>query len=106
MSKLLTFAATGFAGLVLGAGIGAAAADQDGSPRMPAPYGDVSSMDEMHATMADQMPAELAEQCDEMHASMGSMMDGMGSMGSMGSMTNRMGAGMSDHEAHHPGTEG
>ena len=100
MPKLLTLAATGLVGLVLGAGIGVAAADQDGPTRMPAPFSDMSSMDEMHATMSEQMPAELAEQCDEMHADMGS------TMGSMSSMMGGMGAGMSDHEAHHPGTEG
>ena len=51
MSKTLTLAATGLAGLVLGAGIGVASAGQD------------------------QMPAERAEQCDEMHAAMGGHMD-------------------------------
>ena len=89
MPKLLTLAATGLVGLVLGAGIGVAAADQDGPTRM-----------------SEQMPAELAEKCDEMHADMGSMMGSMGSMESMSSMMGGMGAGMSDHEAHHPGTEG
>jgi hypothetical protein len=65
-------------------------------------------MDEMHDAMRDQMPAELVEQCDQMHDAMGdgdhaSMMGSMGSMGSMGGM----GAGMlGGHAEHHPGTEG
>ncbi|HAS10593.1 MAG TPA: hypothetical protein DCS55_08780 [Acidimicrobiaceae bacterium] len=106
MSKILTLTATGVAGLVLGAGIGvAAAADQGSRPATPEPAQDVSSMDEMHDAMRDQMPAELVEQCDQMHDAMG---DGdhasmMGSMGSMGGM----GAGMlGGHAKHHPGTEG
>ena len=105
MSKILTLTATGLAGLVLGAGIGVAAAQGDGAPTPPA--GTVTSMDEMHAAMVDQMPAELAEQCDQMHRVMSEhMADGdHGSM--MGSMTSAMGAGMpGDHSEHHPETEG
>ena len=78
MSKILTLTATGLAGLVLGAGIGVAAAGPD-APSAPAERSDITSMDEMHATMVDQMPAELAEQCDEMHAAMGGHMSGMAS---------------------------
>ncbi len=85
MSKILTLTATGVAGLVLGAGIGiaAAAADQGNRPAAPERVQDVSSMDEMHDAMRDQMPADLVEQCDQMHAAMA---DG--------------------HAEHHPGTEG
>jgi hypothetical protein len=97
MSKILTLAATGFVGVVLGAGIGVAAAG-DGAlmpierPAMmqTAPMGmgamDARSMDEMHATMRDQMPAEMAERCDEMHATMASQ--------------------MGRHAEHHPDQEG
>lgn len=109
MSKTLTLAATGLAGLVLGAGIGVAAAGggQDSSSsadRVEA----VTSMDEMHAAMVDTMPAELAEQCNEMHATMGdgdhaSMMKTMGStMDGMDASTGEMPA---DPDAHHQDTE-
>src|SRR3546814_17422853 len=57
-------------GLVLGAGIGVAAAGQDSTSPAPDPVETVTSMDEMHATMVETMPAELAEQCNEMHAAM------------------------------------
>ena len=76
MSKILTLAATGLAGLVLGAGISAAAATGDEIPRpvdrpamdtgsmgmgsMGTVSMDLESMDQMHAEMRDQMPAELA----------------------------------------------
>ena len=117
MSKTLTLAATGLAGLVLGAGIGVAAAGEDTTPTRPERAADVTSMDEMHAAMADTMPAELVEQCNEMHAamadhmgdgdhasmmeSMGSMMDGS-MMDGMDATTGQMPAG---HDAHHPDTE-
>lgn len=65
-------------------------------------------MDEVHAAMRDQMPAELVEQCDEMHAAMsGHMADiDFGSM--MASMGSTMGGAdtFGGHAAHHPGTEG
>jgi hypothetical protein len=98
MSRILTLTATGFAGVVLGAGIGVAAAAGDGTlmplerPAMmqTAPMGmgamDGRSMDEMHATMRGQMPAEMAERCDEMHATMPSQ--------------------MGRHAEHHPDREG
>lgn len=106
MSKILTLAATGLAGLVLGAGIGVAAADQGNRPASPERVQDVSSMDEMHDAMRDQMPAELAEQCDQMHDAMADG-DHASMMGSMGSMGSGMGAAMPDgHAEHHPGTEG
>lgn len=91
MSKILTLAATGVVGLVLGAGIGAAAADQDGSPPASEQETVPWSMEDMHATMVEQMPAEVREQCDAMHASMGERMDGA------------MPAG---HRTHHLGTGG
>ncbi len=100
MSKILTLTATGVAGLVLGAGIGiAAAADQGNRPATPERVQDVSSMDEMHDAMRDQMPADLAEQCDQMHDAMAD--------GDHASMMSGMGAAMPDgHAEHHPGTEG
>lgn len=105
MSKILTLAATGIAGLVLGAGIGVAAADQGSRPATPEPAQDVSSMDEMHDVMRDQMPAELVEQCDQMHDAMGDG-DHASMMGSMGSMMSGTGAGMPDgHAEHHAGTD-
>lgn len=106
MSKILTLAATGVAGLVLGAGIGVAAADQGNRPAAPEPADDVSSMDEMHDAMRDQMPAELVEECDQMHDAMGDG-DHASMMGSMGSTMSDMQGGMPDgHAEHHPGTEG
>jgi hypothetical protein len=90
MSKILTLTATGLAGVVLGAGIGiAAAAGDTGSahserPDTTAPMDmdsmdmssmDMGSMDDMHASMRDQMPAEMVARCDEMHAAMADDMD-------------------------------
>jgi Spy/CpxP family protein refolding chaperone len=111
MSKILTLTATGVAGLVLGAGIGVAAAatDQGNRPAGAERVQDVSSMDEMHDAMRDQMPADLVEQCDQMHAAMtdGDHAPMMGSMGSIGSIMSGTGAAMPDgHAEHHPGTEG
>lgn len=108
-TKLLTFAATGLAGLTLGLGVGVTAAQPDDGGSATTPV-DVGSMDEMHAAMRDQMPAELAEQCDEMHAS---MPDDMAAMdpGQMGQMMGDMMGGRgviggsmpADHVAHHGG---
>lgn len=113
MSKTLTLAATGLAGLVLGAGIGvAAAAGQDNTPPAPERVDAVTSMDDMHAAMVETMPAELVEQCNEMHAAMAdhmgdgdhaSMMESMGSM--MDGMDATTGQMPADHDAHHPDTE-
>ncbi len=78
MSKILTLTATGLAGVVLGAGMGIAAAGDPPSPRQERPAAtapmdmgsmdmgsmDMGSMDEMHASMRDQMPAGMVEQCD------------------------------------------
>lgn len=106
MSKILTFAATGLAGLVLGAGIGVAAAGQEPNPETPE-RSSITSMDEVHAAMVDQMPAELAEQCDEMHAAMGEHMGDADHASMMGSMTSGMGSDMPGyHSEHHPETEG
>lgn len=117
MSKTLTLAATGLAGLVLGAGIGVAAAGQDGTSPARDRVETVTSMDEMHAAMVETMPAELAEQCNEMHAAMAdhmgdsdhaSMMESMSSMmdGSMMDGTDATtGQTPADHDAHHPNTE-
>ena len=107
MSKILTLTATGLAGVVLGAGIGIAAAGDNPTtpterPEVTAPMDtasmdmssmDMGSMDEMHASMRDQMPAELAEQCDEMHAAMA---DHMGSDSRPG------GVSPEEHAEHHP----
>ena len=117
MSKILTLAATGLAGIVLGAGIGVAAAGEAPSPPrersgltaametcsmdMGSMMGsidmgsmDMGSMDEMHASMRDQMPAEVAEQCDDMHAAMTDRMGG-------GGRPDGMPPGA--HAEHHPG---
>ena len=119
MSKILTLSATGLAGLVLGAGIGVAAASGGQTDRPverppaetegPAPIMDMSTMDpgsmtrgsmeEMHAEMRDVMPAEMLEQCDEMHSQMGQHMssgDGAGPMG---------GGDPAAHAEHHPVTK-
>ncbi len=110
MSKILTLAATGLAGLVLGAGIGVAAAGQGADPATPEPAVDVESMDEVHAAMRGQPPPQLVEQHDQMHAAMGEHMadgDHASMMGSMGSMTGGFGADMfGDHAEHHLGTQG
>jgi hypothetical protein len=112
MSKTLTLAATGLAGLVLGAGISVAAAGQDSTPTVPDRVEAVTSMNEMHAAMVETMSAELAEQCNEMHASMAShmgdgdhasMMESMGSM--MGGMDATPGQMPANHDAHHPDPE-
>jgi len=102
MSKILTLAATGIAGVVLGAGIGVAAGDTASvpveRPDAPAAPGDdpsmdmgdmemggmemggmdMGDMDAMHAAMRDQMPADVAERCDEAHEV---MVDDVGSGG-------------------------
>ena len=103
-TKLLTLAATGVAGITLGLGVGVAAAQGGpGDDRTPPPVADVGSMDEMHAMMRDQMPAELADACNEMHASMpagmasmhNGLMNGAGGMNGAGDMSN------GQHQAHH-----
>lgn len=97
-NTILTLAATGLAGLVLGAGVGVASAQDTGGGRTPVE--DPASMDELHDAMRDQMPAELVAECDAMHAT---MVDHTGAMdlGSMGSM---MGDGdwSTRHAQHHP----
>lgn len=89
MWKILTLTATGLAGIVLGAGFGVAAADDTPPapterPDAAAPMAmdsmdmdsmgmgsmDLASMDAMHGSMRDQMPAAMADRCDEMHAVM------------------------------------
>ena len=109
MSKILTLAATGLAGLVLGAGIGIAGAGQGTDPSPPLTV-DLESMEEMHAAMRDLLPPDLAEQHDEMHATMGEHMADVdhGSMiGSMGTTMGGFGAAMSgNHTEHDPGAEG
>jgi hypothetical protein len=111
MSKTLTLAATSLAGLVLGAGIGVAAAGQGTTPDRPERPVAVESMDEMHDSMVEAMPAELAEQHDEMHGAMAGLMgdvDHAAMMGSMGSAMGGMAAGEmpADHDVHHPGRKG
>lgn len=84
MSKILILAAGGVAAVALSAGVGVAAAGQSTDRPTPDHPTDMAPMDEMHAAMADQMPAELVEQCDRMHAA----------------MSQHMGDG--NHTAHHP----
>ena len=79
--KLVITVLTGAVTVVLGTGIGIAAA-QDGGGTVTPPFGPAGgrgfeSMDEMHAAMRDEMPPDVAAACDEMHATMG---DSMGSM--------------------------
>jgi hypothetical protein len=106
MSKILTFAATGLVGVVLGAGIGVAAAGQDSDPATTERSAIIESMDEMHASMRAEMPTELVEECDQMHATMAEHMsdgDHAAMMESMGSMMSGMGSDMSNnHTDHHP----
>lgn len=71
-TKLLTLAAA-VAGLALGAGVGVAAAQDGGNdarPSVTTAAAELDSMDQLHAVMRDQLPAELTAQCDEMHAAM------------------------------------
>lgn len=58
-TKLFTLTAIGVAGATLALGVGATAAQPD-----------TGSMDEMHTAMRAMMPADVAAECDEMHASM------------------------------------
>jgi len=102
MSTILTLTATGLAGVVLGAGIGIATADAPDPHRdrpaatAPADMGsmDMGSMDEMHRAMRDLVPAEMAEQHDQMHAAMG---DRMGD-----TMARPEGVSPEEHAEHHP----
>ena len=111
-TKLLTLAATGVAGITLGLGVGVAASQADPADDRTPPAADVGSMDEMHQSMRDQMPAEYAAACDEMHASMpGDMASMPGDMPSdmPGGMSGGMSGGMNgaggmssgQHQAHH-----
>tara|TARA_R100000306_G_scaffold7033_1_gene9374 strand:- start:218 stop:556 length:339 start_codon:yes stop_codon:yes gene_type:complete len=107
MSKILTLTATGLAGVVLGTGIGIAAAGDTPAPPTDRPVVtapmdmgamdmgamDMSSMDEMHASMRDQMPAEMVEQHDEMHAAM---------VDHMGDGNRPSGVSPEEHAEHHP----
>lgn len=104
-TKLLTFAATGLAGITLGLGVGVAAAQQGGDDSSTSTSGNVASMDEMHDAMRDQMPADLADECDAMHDAMPAemaamdpdqMMRGMGQMMGGADMTGAVG-----HAGHH-----
>lgn len=104
-TKLLTFAATGIAGLTLGLGVGVVAAQPGDDDSSTTTVNDVDSMDEMHAAMRNLMPAGLADECDEMHDAMsddmaamepGQMMSGMGQMMGGDNMT-----GAADHAGHH-----
>lgn len=101
MSKILTLTATGLAGVVLGAGIGIAAAGDTPAPPTDRPVVtdlmdmgsmDMRSMDEMHASMRDQMPAGMAEQHDEMHAAM---------VDHMGDGNRPAGVSPQEHAEHH-----
>jgi hypothetical protein len=100
-SKILTFALTGLIGLGLGAGIGVAAAQTRAgtvtvAPDQVAPGHDVQ-MDEMHAVMRDQMPANLSEQCDGMHTAMATTMGERHTDSQMG----RFGSESDEHRQHH-----
>jgi hypothetical protein len=119
MSKILTLAATGLAGVVLGAGIGIAAAGDTtpttvgrspdtptmdmgsmdmGSMDMAAM--DMAAMDEMHASMRDQMPAGMTEQCDEMNAAMAARRGGRHDSDT--TVPGSSEVAPEDHQQHHP----
>lgn len=103
-TKLFTLAATGVAGITLGLGVGVAAAQGGPSDdRTPPAVADVGSMDAMHEMMRGQMPAELADACDEMHASMPADMASMGPghMNGAGGMNSAGGMSNGQHQAHH-----
>lgn len=103
-TKLLTLAATGVAGITLGLGVGVAAAQGGpGDDRTPPAVADLGSMDAMHEMMRDHMPAELADACDEMHASMPDDMASMhnGHMNGVGGMNGAGGMANGQHQAHH-----
>lgn len=104
-SKLLTFAATGLAGITLGLGVGVAAAQPGADDAPTGTVGDVGSMDEMHDAMSDQMPAGLADECDEMHDAMPADMAAMDPDQMMGGMGQMMGGagmtGTAGHAGHH-----
>ena len=95
-SRFFTLAAAALAGLTgLGAGLAVAETGDESAPTATRPgmtvMGDATTMDQMHAAMRGAMPAEVAAQCDAMHAS---MPEGMRSMtaGQMGSMMGQMGS--------------
>lgn len=110
-SKLLTFAATGVAGVALVAGVGMAAAQTGDGARPPvtSPMSGYGSMDEMHAAMPESMRAMDPDSM--MAGGMASMMaGGMSGMSGMSGMGAGMGRGMSggmtsdmsgQHEQHH-----
>jgi hypothetical protein len=96
--RFATLALTGLIGLAAGAGIGVAAAETGRGelrPNESAPMLDQAAMDTMHDAMRDQMPADLAQQCDDMHRIMGDEMD----PGQMGSMMG--GPTVDQHRTHH-----
>jgi hypothetical protein len=92
-------ALTGLVGLALGAGIGVAAAQAgtDSPPRAEATatMPDGTQMDAMHDAMREHMPGALAEHCDEMHGSMGGVIE----PGQMNSMMS--GFTGDQHRSHH-----
>lgn len=89
--KLLVTGAAGLIAVGLGAGIGVAAAQTDGSPRPD--RNAIESMDQMHAVMTQDMPEDLVAECDATHAEMSdSMHDNRSGMPDPASI---------DHTAHH-----
>ncbi|MBK5221827.1 MAG: hypothetical protein JJE52_02905 [Acidimicrobiia bacterium] len=89
--KLLVTGAAGLIAVGLGAGIGVAAAQIDGSSRPD--RNAIESMDQMHSVMSEDMPDDLVAECDAAHAAMSdSMHDGRFGMPGPASI---------DHTAHH-----
>jgi hypothetical protein len=92
MKRPVALVLSGLIGLVLGAGIGVAAAQ---APTSADGASERAEMSLMHEEMRDQMPSWLADECDEMHAGMAGTMEQHSMMGE-GPAAGRHGDG------HHP----
>ena len=89
--KLLVTGAAGLIAVGLGAGIGVAAAQTDGSSGRDRIT--IESMDQMHAVMTQHMPEDLVAECDATHAAMSDSMHD--------SRSGMPGPVSADHTAHH-----
>lgn len=86
MNKKRLIAAGGVvvAALAFGTGLAVAQTGSGGAPSRT-PVTTTVDHDAIHQQMRSQMPADLQQQCDEMHAQMSTMQDGTtGMMGSTG----------------------
>ncbi len=88
MKRTRMIAAGAVAALTLGVGAGFAAAQTDPTttttPAVGAPGMQTSDMNGMHAQMRSNMPDDMQDQCDTMHASMQGQMSTMMNSGGMG----------------------